>query len=289
MRTHRTSSTNQLRDYSSLFSRSSVKEWMNGNLSSIDFKIERYDKNWYSKANSTYLDYLKFVYSVLEKKYQNEYVFKNSFLNDWLIDELGTSDSKIISEFRLGSAIADLAMFNGNSRAFEIKTELDSDKRLDIQLHHYKKVFNEIYLIVPKTKIKEYKAYDGSVGLISFDSLRPERFQLIRGADVNLEIDSNALMHVFHTKEYKDVVVEHYGHLPKVNSFNQYEVCRDLVNQIPKEQLNKLFVAKMKQRFRKNTLSKRYYKEFNQLSLAIGMDVQSRNQLFSILKTPLNA
>jgi len=281
-------SSNQLRDYSSLFSRSSVTEWMNGNLSSIDYKIERYDENWYSKTKTTYIDYLKFVYSVLENQYQNEYILKNSFLNDWLIKELGESNSELYSEFRIGSAIADLVMFNGTSRAFEIKTELDSNKRLNSQLDQYRKVFNEIFLIVPISKLEEYKTYDSSVGIICFDISSPKRFYIIRSATKNTNIDAEALMHIFHTREYKEIVTQHYGRLPEVTSFNQYEVCKDLIAKIPQNELNQLFINKMKSRAGNYGLSARYYKEFNQLSLALRMNLKNRQQLFSILKAPLN-
>lgn len=285
----RTFSPNQLRDYSSLFSRSSAKEWMSGNLSSIDYKIKRYDQCWYSKPKTTYIDYLKFVYSVLENQYQNEYILKNSFLNDWLIKELGESNSEIYSEFRIGSAIADLVMFNGTSRAFEIKTELDSDKRLNSQLDQYRKVFNEIFLIVPASKIEEYETYDSSVGIICFDILRPTRFQIIRYAVKNTDIDAEALMHILHTNEYKEIVSYHYGQLPKITSFNQFEVCKELIAKIPQNELNQLFINKMKKRAGSYGLSVRYYKEFNQLSLALRMNMKNRKQLFSILKAPLNA
>ena len=288
MSSTRTFSPNQLRDYSSLFSRSAVKEWMKGNLSSIDFKISRYDQNWYSKTKRTYIDYLKFIYSVLENQYQNEYILKNSFLNDWLIKELGESNSELYSEFRIGSAIADLVMFNGISRAFEIKTELDSDKRLNSQLDQYRKVFNEIFLIVPASKIKEYETYDSGIGIICFDILSPKRFQLVRSATRNNYIDAEVLMHIFHTNEYKEIVSHYYGQLPEVTSFNQFEVCKGLIAKIPQNDLNQLFINKMKSRAGNYDLSARYYKEFNQLSLALRMNMKNRKHLFSILKAPLN-
>jgi hypothetical protein len=261
---------------------------MNGNLSSIDFKIKRYDENWYSKTNRTYIDYLKFVYSVLENQYQNEYILKNSLLNDWLIKELGESNSELYSEFRIGSAIADLVMFNGISRAFEIKTELDSDKRFNSQLDQYRKVFNEIFLIVPASKLEEYETYDSSIGIICFDILSANRFQIIRSATRNTHIDAEALMHIFHTSEYKEIVTHHYGQLPEVTSFNQFEVCKDLIAQIPQNELNQLFINKMKSRAGNYGLSARYYMEFNQLSLALRMNMKNRKQLFFILKAPLN-
>ena len=262
---------------------------MNGNLSSIDYKIKRYDENWYSKTKTTYIDYLRFVYSILENQYQNEYILKNSFLNDWLIKELGESNSELYSEFRIGSAIADLVMFNGTSRAFEIKTELDSAKRLNSQLDQYRKVFNEIYLIVPASKIQEYETYDSSLGIISFDISSPGRFRVMRSAARNSDIDAKALMHIFHTSEYKEIVTHYYGGLPEITSFNQFEVCKDLIAKIPRNELNKLFINKMKNRAGNYGLSTRYYKEFNQISLALRMNMTNRKQLFSILKAPLNA
>jgi hypothetical protein len=285
----RTFSSNQLRDYSSLFSRSSVIEWMNGNLSSIDYKIERYDKNWYSKNTSNYIDYLKFVYSILEDHYQNEYILKNSFLNDWLIKELGESNSELYSEFRIGSAIADLAMFNGTSKAFEIKTELDSDQRLSSQLEQYRKVFNEIFMIIPISKLEEYRTYDRSVGIICYDKSNNNRFNVYRPAIRNSEIDAKTLMHIFHTREYKEIVNQYYGQFPDVTSFNQFEICSELIAKIPKKDLNQLFINKMKKRAGSYKLSSRYYREFNQISLALRMNSKNRKQLFSILKSPLNA
>lgn len=280
--------SNQLRDYSSLFSRGSVLEWMRGDLSSIDYKINRYDQSWLKNRRNRYIDYLKHVYNILENHYQNEYILKNSFLNDWLINEVGESNSQIFSEFRIGKAIADLAMFNGTSKVFEIKTDLDSDKRLNSQLQQYKKVFNEIYLIVPSAKYDLYQGYDKGIGVITFDNVHTQRFKLVRPAKVNYDLDNGALMQIFHSSEYKKVVENYHGFLPNMTSFNQFEVCSEKINEIPREELNRLFIQLMKLRGVNAKLSRRYYKEFNQLSLALKMNNEYRKQLFSVLKSPLN-
>lgn len=289
MSSKRTYNSNQLRDYSSLFSRSSVNEWMNGNLSSIDYKIDRYDNVWYSNNKNRYIDYLKYIYSVLETHYQNEYILKNSFLNDWLIKELGESNSELYSEFRVGTAIADLVMFNGTSKAFEIKTEFDTDKRLSLQLKQYRKAFNQIFLIVPSSKVKKYQTYDSNIGIICFDNEDSQRFSLFRPATNNKRIDPKTLMHIFLTREYKEIVRHYYGQLPSVTSFNQFEKCSDLIAKIPQSELNQLFINQMKKRDGDCGLSSRYFREFNQLSLALRMSRKNRKHLFSILKAPLNA
>src|SRR3569832_1538373 len=139
----------QLRDYSSLFSRSEVNRWYKNDWSSLRMKIDRYDPCLLQKKR-TYLSYLKQIYRVLERFYPNEYVYKNEFISKWLLQEIGVTDSVVFSEFRLGKAVADLVMFNGISKVFEIKTLLDKEARLSNQLEQYDRLFNEVYLFVPE-------------------------------------------------------------------------------------------------------------------------------------------
>ena len=237
---------NQLRDYSSLFSRSVAELWMKSNFDSIDYKIERYDIKWQNSENATYLDYLKYVYQILEKNYQNEYVFKNSFLNEWLIGEIGHNNTKVFNEFRVGNAVADLVMFNGISKVFEIKTDFDSTKRLNLQIENYSKAFNQVFLIVPEGKLSVYSKFDKSIGLISFNNNeKSERFTLQRGEITNDEVDAETIMKVLHTNEYKSMVKSFYGELPIMTSFNQYNICNELIKKIPNNELNKKFIEKI--------------------------------------------
>jgi len=255
-------------------------------FTSINSKIERYDENWL-KSEATYLDYLKFVYSVLAMNYQNEYIFKNEFLNEWLISELGEQNSKIFSEFRVGNSVADLVMFNGCSKIFEIKTEFDSDFRLPLQLENYKKAFNQIYLIIPENKLSFYEKYDETVGIITFNAKSDNSFTRIRNSSINFEIDPLTIMNVLHTNEYKSIVKKHFGYLPQMTSFNQFKTCTELIFEIPKHELNKLFIAEIKKRGINEALSSRYYKEFNQLFLALKMNRTNKNKMIDLLKTPI--
>lgn len=279
--------TNQLRDYSSLFSRNEVLSWLKLDFASIDFKIKRYDDNWLNSSNQTYLDYLKHVYSVIASNYQNEYVFKNEFLNKWLISEIGEDNSKIFSEFRVGNSVADLVMFNGCSKVFEIKTEFDSDFRLPMQIENYRKVFNQIYLIIPETKLSLYEKHDKAIGLITFNSKKNNSFNLSRKASNNTEIDRNTIMSILHTNEYKSIVKEYFSFLPEMTSFSQFKICKELIREIPDNDLNKLFISQIKKRGDNEALSSRYYKEFNQLFLALKMNQVNKKKMINILKTPL--
>lgn len=74
-----TFTSNQLRDFSALFSRSEVNRWIKKlNFTSIDIKLSRYNLIDKNKGNS-YLKVLKSTYRILEKHYPNEYVLKMNF------------------------------------------------------------------------------------------------------------------------------------------------------------------------------------------------------------------
>lgn len=280
-------SIHQLRDYASLFSRSVALDWFNSDFTNINHKIERYDKNRFAKNTKTYLDYLKYAYQTIEKNYPTEYVYKNAFLNEWLIKELGEVNAKVFSEFRLGKSVADLVMFNGVSKVFEIKTALDTIKRLDYQIESYKNIFNEIYLIIPQSKMEQYLAYEESIGIISFSNERDKKFELERKPTRNLIIEPQSLMNVLYTYEYKNILATYFRELPSMNSFNQFKICSDLLAQIPVKTLNELFIKQLKNRGAKNIFSSRTNLAFNQLSLALKLGKTERELLFQNLKTPI--
>ncbi len=278
---------NQLRDYSSLFSRSEVEQWSAGNFTSINQKITRYDNNWTSYKNATYISYLKHLYKILELHYPNEYIFKNAFLNEWLIHELGKSSSKVFNEFRVGKAVADLVMFNGNSKVFEIKSELDTDTRLELQLENYLKAFNQVYLIVPESKLSTYRKYNKTVGIITYNNFRLQKFELFRDAGSNHNINADVIMDILHTPEYKSIVKSYLGSLPKMTSFDQYNICKNIIRQIPLDELNKFFIDTMKKRVFKPEISKRHYKEFNQINLSLKLNKERKERMICALKSPI--
>jgi len=277
----------QLMDYSSLFMRKEVQLWMKEDFSSVDVKIKRYDQQWGLYKNATYYDYLKYVYSILETHYQNEYILKNTFLTHWLIKELGETDSKVFSEFRVGNSIADIAMFNGHSKVFEIKTEYDTDRRLQWQLESYRKVFNQIFLIISKTKLSVFKKYEKDIGIITFDNKQMNKFEIYRESPIIPIVDATTIMDILHTKEYKTIVEIHYGELPKMTSFNQYNICNELIRQIPNEKLNTYFINQMKRRKSEYALSKRYHVILNQISLALKLNKADKTNMINRIKTPL--
>lgn len=276
---------NRLRDYSTLFSRSEILSLKNGNFHSIIQKVNRYDKEWLSLGNNTFKDYLKYVYRILEENYINEYVVKNSFLTQQLIPEMKCGDAVIFNEFRLRQSVADLAIFNGTSKVFEIKTEYDSASRLEIQIADYKKIFNQVYLIIPESKIRTYQKLGLPVGIITYSPKKPTQFTTHDASPVILNPEPNEIMNILHTNEYKAIIEKHYGDLPKMTSFKQFQICKDLLIQIPAEKLNKLFIEQMKKRQMSTGLSIRHLKELNQITLALKLTKNEKQSLLNNLNS----
>lgn len=274
---------NQLRDFSTLFSRNEVNRLLKGDFTSIDIKLARHSLKEQNKGNS-YLKILRNTYRILEKNYPNEYVLKNEFINNWIKNELGTNNSVVFNEFRIGKAIADLAMFNGISKVFEIKTILDKEYRLSNQIQEYKKIFNEVYIIVPIELLSKYLNYDDSIGIISFNS-SIKQFELVKKAIRLNNIDYNTLMEIFHSREYIEISKSYYGNLPEMNSFNQFNICKELISKIPKNELNDLFISTMKNRNINNTFFNIVNNEFNQICLSLNLKKQERDKLIYTLKT----
>ena len=254
-----------------------------GSLKNGKRKRQLYNLIEKNKGNS-YLKFLRNTYHILEKNYPNEYVLKNEFLNKWLKKELGTNNSAIFNEFRIGKAIADLAMFNGISKVFEIKTILDKEYRLSNQIQEYRKIFNEVYIIVPDVLLTKYSNYDESIGIITFDS-NSKNFKIVQRAKRNKELNPETLMEVLHTKEYLEITEEYYEQLPQMNSFNQFEICKGLISKIPQKELNDLFLSKMKKRKINNHFFIKVNNEFNQICLSLNLKKEERDNLINSLKT----
>lgn len=275
--------SNQLRDFSSLFMRSEVRRWLKNDYRSIDMKLNRYNIFEKNKGNS-YLLVLRNLYALLSTHYPNEYILKNEFLNKWLINELGNCNSIIFNEFRVGKAIADLAMFNGISKVFEIKTILDKEYRLSNQLLEYKKIFNEVYIIVPLVQLPKYLNYDKTTGIIVYDN-NSKNFNLIRLSEINYNIDADVIMEVLHTKEYIKIATDYFQEIPKMNSFDQFDICKGLISKIPNEELNKIFINCMKSRKIHNLFFNKINSEFNQICLSLNLKQSEIDTMINNLKS----
>lgn len=91
-------------------------------------------------------------------------------------------------------------------------------------------------------------------------------------------------MEFLHTNEYKEIVKIFYGELPEMNSFTQFESCKELIRKIPSEELNKLFLMVVKKRKINNKFFDKSNNEFNQICLSLNLDAIQMESLIYQLK-----
>ena len=272
---------NKMRSYSSVFSSTYFSKLIqNDDYSFINSNIKKYDLAQVGIKFNTYHDYISYIYKELKSKYRNEYIYKNTFINELLLDKYGVKNTVAINEFRVGNSIADIVMFNGTSKAFEIKTELDSNKRLSNQLLDYKKIFKHNYIITHEALADKYLKYDESVGIIILvERNKSLKMKEIRASVENSEICPNTIIRSIRTSEYKDIIKNYYGKLPEMNSFNMFSKCEELIAEIPLDELNRLFINQLKLR-KSNTLKiATFQKELRQMGLAMNINEKVHAQL----------
>ncbi|MEE1899566.1 sce7726 family protein [Flavobacterium rakeshii] len=281
---------NKLRSYSSMFSSSYFKDLIkNEDYSFIQENAAQYDSKKIGTEIITYYDYLQYTYKQLCKQYKNEYIYKNTFINDYLISKYGLKDSIVINEFKVGNSIADLVLFNGTSKAFEIKTELDNKKRLPGQLEDYQNIFKECYVVVPESLANSYVNLNENIGIIimMINKSGGLKMEQIKSPKINNDISVDTLMRTLRTNEYKAIVKNYYGYLPTMNSFNMFETSTELIKDIPKENLHDLFIKQMKKRKSNTKELKGFLKELRQIGLALNISQSVNNSLIEKLNQPI--
>lgn len=279
----------RLRSYSSAFSRSVFSDIANfSDFSHLDWLITHYEEPL--DANASYMDYLSYMYAAMSKSYRCEYVYKNEIINQLLINKYGTRHTVAFNEFRVGDSIVDLAMMNGESKAFEVKTTLDSPKRLAKQMNDYKKVFDKSYIVVDAEECECYSnCVDDSTGIVSLSYVRGRIvLEEYRSAKRHEMIDASSLMKCLRTSEYKNIVNSYFGMLPEVSSFDMYEACRELLTKIPSETLGILFLTEVKKRKSATGRLKLFPKEIRQIMLALNLSRSRQEMLITNLYKPIS-
>lgn len=280
----------RMRSYASIFSGASFAHLLKtDDLDFITRKIIRYDQHNLGKKFNTYSEYLTYIYNILTKEYRCEYVYKNEIINELLLKKYGTHNTVVINEFKVGNSVADMVMFNGISKAFEIKTELDSDKRLNGQLADYRSIFKESYIVTHESLVNKYLNLCGKSGLIAIEKQgRSLKMVEVLKAQIEDEINSDILMRSLRTDEYKNIIIQYFGSLPKVNSFGMFNACAELMRRIPHNELHNLFISELKKRDSNTDLLKNYYKELRQVCLSLRINPKNYSELNYLLSQTIS-
>lgn len=276
----------KLRDLSSAFSRSAFVDVLNFNdYTHFDWLLSTYG----SSSCTTYFDLLRKSYSLISKHYRCEYVYKNELIK-LLLKRYGTCHSVYFSEFRVGNSIADMVMFNGESKAFEIKTEYDTPRRLDKQMEDYKRFFDKCYLVIPESKLSEYQdIIEPTTGIIT---LRRDNGRIIlketKTAQQNERFEPEALMSCLRTSEYKNIAQSLGASLDEIAGYDMYNYCYNVISQADQDKLRALFLREVKKRKNNTAQLRKYPMPLRQMMLSLNLSETKADKLLGQLNITIN-
>lgn len=230
----------RLRFFSSIFSRSFFLDLLeNEGVSEITRERLKLFLPCMGNEPLTLGKCLKTAYMQLAKSYRSEYVYKNALIR-MIVEQYSRSDTVIFNEFKCGRSYADIAMFNGKSRVYEIKTELDSPARLAGQLKDYKQFFEECYIVTHDSLVDKYAAWDDAVGIISLSfNGRKAKLRVVRSSGCHESFNSHLMMRLLHTSEYIKLTEFFYGSVPDVSAFDMFSACSALLSEVSQQELQK--------------------------------------------------
>ena len=276
----------RLRDLSSAFSRSAFIDILNYNdYSHFNWLASKYD----ILKCTTYSELLKKSYSLISKYYRCEYVYKNELIK-LLLKKYGTRNSVYFSEFRVGNSIADMVMFNGESKAFEIKTEYDTPRRLDKQMDDYNGFFDKCYIIVPENRLDEYyDIVESTTGIITMNWDNGHIIlKEVRHALRNEHFEPQALMSCLRTEEYKSIVLSLGESLEGVAGYDMYTYCCQVISKANPDKLRVLFLREVKKRKNNTALLRKYPMSIRQMMLSLNLPEDKANKLLEQLNININ-
>ena len=276
----------RLRDLSSAFSRSAFIDILNYNdYSHFNWLASKYD----ILKCTTYSELLKKSYSLISKYYRCEYVYKNELIK-LLLKKYGTRNSVYFSEFRVGNSIADMVMFNGESKAFEIKTEYDTPRRLDKQMDDYNGFFDKCYIIVPENRLDEYyDIVESTTGIITMNWDNGHIIlKEVRHALRNEHFEPQALMSCLRTEEYKSIVLSLGKSLEGVAGYDMYTYCCQVISKANPDKLRVLFLREVKKRKNNTALLRKYPMSIRQMMLSLNLSENKANKLLEQLNININ-
>ncbi len=285
--------SDRLKSYSSAFSRQVFVDILRYNdFRHIDWLFDKYDRR--DSAVESYGEYFEYIYDELTDNYRCEYVYKNELIGKVLLRFMNRhAMTKIVAfnEFRVGNSIADLVLFNGESRAYEIKSDLDSPKRLSKQLYDYKKIFDRCYVVIPETKCSHYlEMTDEETGIIVLYKKRDQNIALkeMRPAIKNPHIDVGLMMKCLHTNEYERIISNRFGKLPDVPGYMMYNACQELMKTIPESELKRFFREAVKSRTNNFVRLCQLPYELRQICLSLGLKERDVDILISRMNNKIN-
>ena len=183
---------------------------------------------------TTNSDVLLEAFRVMSQGYRSEYFYKNLIANRYFVGKHKNENAVLINEFRIGEAVADCVIINGQGVVYEIKTEFDTPNKLERQIENYYKAFPYLYVVTHEKSVERYMQLiePTSVGLLAVKE--EGKISTVKLANLDsTHFDIRTMFNTLRQKEIADILQNWYGALPDVPNGILYETHLKMARAIP--------------------------------------------------------
>lgn len=188
------------------------------------------------------------AYRVLLKHYRCEYIYKSELYGKIKRESRKKMKNGILTEVKSGQCVADLLWLNGTSIAYEIKTEIDTNRRLANQIKSYHQLFKQTVVVSYEKNIDailpELPEHVGIMFLNKRGTLKVYR----ESKDFTDHLDQESMFYTLRRHEYESIISEAYGYVPQVSDAYIFNECLKLFKALPPLEAHDLMVKQLKLR-----------------------------------------
>ena len=188
-------------------------------------------------------------FSILSKKYRNEYFYKTKIFEKLIISKHKLLSTKIITELNVGNSIADFVTINGKMIMYEIKTELDTLDRLENQIKDYYRVTPYVVLVVSDCHLKNIQRFVDNYPVgVYYLSKRGSVKTLREPTPCFNYLNPSTMFRLLRKKEYESIILKELKSLPSCDSFSYYSQCEQLFKKLNSIVIYKYLIKSFKER-----------------------------------------
>lgn len=157
---------------SRLFSSTVVRDLAERGKSAAFARLVKQSQLLTPRRNSRVRHVFDKAFDILKKNgLRDEYIYKAALTHRVLMGKHSLRTASMLNEFRVRDCVADVAILNGTTTVFEIKSERDSLSRLEKQIASYREVFSSVFVIAGENHVDAIiDAMPTDVGVVSLDN-----------------------------------------------------------------------------------------------------------------------
>lgn len=225
------------------------------------------------------------------KAYRYEYAYKSAITHKVLLGVHSLRTASMLTEFRIGACKADLAILNGTSTVYEIKSERDNLDRLSNQITNYRKVFAKVNIITGENHLEAIRdLVPEEVGIL----LLNDRFQIsmIRDAlNCPEKIIPQMVFESIHRNEAVEILTRLGGTVPDVPNTRFHAAMIEKFEKLSPTQLHECMITVLKvtrSLLPLSTLVDSLPKSLQAAAFSTPLHHRNHQRLLSAIETPLS-